>query len=64
MDIAMKMAIGIVVALAGLLGLFMQANAVDVGIQIFGGLLFLFAVLLIFWFIKTHYDALDRSTGE
>jgi hypothetical protein len=64
MDTAMKMTIGIVAALAGLLGLFMHANAVDLGIQVFGGLLFVFAVFLIFWFIKSHYDALDRAADE
>ena len=61
MDKALKIAVGIVVALVGLLGLFMQSRAVDPGFQIFGGLLFVFAVLLNFWFIKGHYDELERG---
>jgi hypothetical protein len=61
MDTASKMIIGLAVALAGLLGLFMLANAADLGIQLFGGLLFLFGVFLNFWFIKSHYDALDQT---
>jgi hypothetical protein len=54
------MIVGVAVAIAGLLGLFLLANAVDLGIQIFGALLFLFGVLLNFWFIKSHYDGLER----
>lgn len=64
MDTAVKVVVGVIVALAGLLGLFLHANAVDPGIQIFGGLLFVFSVLLNFWFIKGHYDALDGSAAE
>jgi hypothetical protein len=64
MDTPAKFVVGVLVALAGLLGLFMHARAVDPGIQIFGGLLFLFAVLLNFWFIKRHYDALDSSAAK
>lgn len=64
MDTAGKMIVGVVMALAGLLGLFMHAKAVDPGIQIFGGLLFLFAVFLNFWFIKGHYDALDIAAEK
>jgi protein-S-isoprenylcysteine O-methyltransferase Ste14 len=64
MDTAVKVIVGAIVALAGLLGLFLHANAVDSGIQIFGGLLFVFAVLLNFWFIKGHYDALDAKAAK
>ena len=61
MDTASKMIVGFAVAVAGLLGLFMLANAVDLGIQIFGALLFLFGVLLNFWFIKSHYDRREQA---
>lgn len=64
MDKAVKLVVGVLVALVGLLGLFMQSKAVDPGIQIFGGLLFVFAVVLNFWFLKGHYDALEQGAGD
>lgn len=44
------------VALAGILGLFLAANAADGGFYAFGLLLFVFAVLFIFMSIKKAFD--------
>lgn len=48
--------VGIIVTLLGLLGLTMAAKAVDLGVHIFGLLLFVFAVGFDFWLIKLGYD--------
>ena len=45
-----------VVALVGVLGLFLAANAVDGGFYGFGLLLFLFATLFVFANIRNAYD--------
>lgn len=46
-----------VVALAGVLGLFLAANAVDGAFYGFGLLLFVFAALFVFASIKNAFDA-------
>lgn len=53
------------VALAGILGLFLAANAVDAGFYGFGLLLFVFAILFIFMNIKKAFDESEAAaTGE
>jgi hypothetical protein len=49
----------IVLALAALIGLFISANAHDSGFTVFGYLLFLFGVLMLFRFV-----ALVTGKGE
>jgi O-antigen ligase len=53
--------IGGLVALAGLIGLFLAADAVDRGIYVFGLGLFAFAVLFVFSQIKHAFDARDAA---
>lgn len=50
---------GILLAVAALVGLFISANAHDVGFTFFGYLLFLFGVLMLF-----RYIALLTGKGE
>jgi hypothetical protein len=51
--------IGGIVALAGLIGLFLAADAVDPGMYIFGLGLFAFAVLFVFSQVRCAFDARD-----
>lgn len=53
--------VGFAVAILGLLGLTMAAWSVDQGVNLFGWLLFIFAVAFDFWLIKLGYD---RSEAE
>jgi hypothetical protein len=48
--------VGVFVTILGLVGLVAASRAVDDGIYIFGLILFVFAVLLDFLFIKRHFD--------
>lgn len=57
MEHALKVWIGAIAALGGLLGLFITSHAQDEGMHSFGLLLFLFGVTLNFWLIKRHFDA-------
>jgi hypothetical protein len=50
-----------VVTLVGLLGLFLSANAVDLGFAGFGMALFGFAVLYVFLTIKRAFDRLESA---
>jgi hypothetical protein len=52
---------GIFALLAGLLGAILASRALDLGMITFGIGLVAFAVLLIFWLIKDHYDEEERS---
>jgi len=52
---------GIFALIAGLVGALMAARALDVGVLTFGLGLVVFAVFLIFWLIKDHYDQQERS---
>jgi hypothetical protein len=61
MDEATKLIVGVAMAIAGLVGLFLAARGVDVGMQIFGLLLAAFAVFLDFWLIKRHFDQIDNA---
>ena len=56
--------VGVAVAALGLLGLTMAARSVDLGIYIFGMLLFIFAVGFDFFLIKLGYDRLEKQTSR
>ena len=60
MDNAMSVAIGVLMAIVALLGLFLASRSVDTGIELFGLSLFLFGTGLNFWLIKRYYDRLSR----
>ncbi len=49
--------------LVSLLGLFAAANAVDLGMAVFGSVLTLFGVAMTFWFIKRHFDEQDAASA-
>jgi hypothetical protein len=51
------------VALAGILGLFLAANAVDPGFYAFGLLLFVFGVLFVFGSIKKAFDESEATAA-
>jgi hypothetical protein len=53
--------VGAAVALLGLLGLTMAARATDLGVHLFGMLLFVFAIGFDFWLIKLGYDRAERG---
>jgi hypothetical protein len=61
MDGIAKWCIGGVVAVLGIVGLFLAARAVDQGIHLFGLALFLFAILYVFALIKQGFDAHERE---
>jgi len=52
--------VGALVAGLALIGLVMAAHGTDLGVSLFGGLLFTFAVLFEFWLIKRSYDESER----
>ncbi|HWA43208.1 MAG TPA: hypothetical protein VHA10_08350 [Hypericibacter adhaerens] len=52
METSLNWIIGGVIALLGILGLFLASGASDTGIYLFGLLLFLFAVLFAFGLIR------------
>ena len=54
-----KFLAGVVLAVTTLIGLFISANAHDAGFAVFGYLLFLFGVLMLF-----RYVALLTAKGE
>lgn len=56
-------AFGSVLALLGIVGLVLAANALDLMMAIFGQGLFLFAVAFNFGLLKRHFDAAERD-GE
>ncbi len=51
--------IGSLVAILGLLGLIVAANAIDAGMLHFGFALFGFAIFFVFWLIKRHFDGVE-----
>lgn len=53
--------IGTVAVLLGLLGAVLAANALDIGISMFGFGLIVFALWFVFWLIKSHFDQVERS---
>ncbi len=56
--------VGGVVALLGLVGLFLASRALDPGVELFGLALFLFAVLFVFGLIRRAWDARERAEAE
>ena len=61
MDGTAKWCAGGLVALLGVIGLFLAAGAVDRGIYFFGLAIFAFAVFYIFALIKQGFDARERE---
>ena len=55
---------GGIVALVGIVGLFLSANARDTGIYLFGLALFAFAIIYIFRQIKDAFDRADTVDRE
>ena len=53
-----------VVALLGIVGLFLSANATDNGIYLFGLALFAFAVIYVFRQIKDAFDRAEEAGGS
>lgn len=60
MDNAIKVIVGVLVGIAAIGGLMLASRGVDLGMQVFGVLLFVFGVFLDFWFIKRYFDEEDR----
>ncbi len=56
--------VGIMVAAIGLLGLVLASRAEDGALALFGGALFVFAVLFEFGLIRRVYDAIERAEDE
>ena len=56
--------VGIMVAAIGLLGLILASRAEDGALALFGGALFVFAVLFEFGLIRRVYDAIERAQDE
>jgi hypothetical protein len=56
--------VGIMVAAIGLLGLVLASRAEDGPLALFGGALFVFAVLFEFGLIRRVYDAIERAQDE
>ena len=54
---------GGLVALLGLVGLFMSAGAIDNGIYLFGLALFAFSIVYIFRQIKDAFDRAEEAGG-
>jgi hypothetical protein len=61
MEHALRVFVGMFTALGGLFGLFVTSRAQDDGMATFGFLLFLFGILLNFWLIKRHFDAIAQD---
>ena len=53
--------VGFAVTIFGLIGLTMAAKSVDMGVGLFGSLLFVFAVGFDFWLIKRSYDLAELA---
>ena len=56
--------VGIMVAAIGLVGLVLASRAEDGALALFGGALFVFAVLFEFGLIRRVYDAIERAQDE
>ncbi len=56
--------IGTIAVLVGLLGGVLAANAIDLGIYLFGFGLILFAVWFVFWLIKDNFDQQQKLRTE
>jgi hypothetical protein len=55
---------GILAAIAALIGLFMAAWAHDFGIMVFGSALTVWGVLFCWWMIKTAYDEIEQGASD
>jgi hypothetical protein len=64
MDNAMKVIFGVLVGIAAIGGLLLASRGVDLGMEIFGLLLFAFGVFLDFWFIKRYFDEADQLSRQ
>ena len=53
-----------IVALLGIVGLFLSANARDTGIYLFGLALFAFAIIYVFRQIKDAFDRAESAGRE
>ncbi len=60
MNSVSSIVIGLFVALVGILGLFMAANAVDAIFYAVGLLFFVFATLFDFWLVKKWFDVAEH----
>jgi cytochrome c oxidase cbb3-type subunit I len=56
--------LGLLLALAGIMGLFLVANARDAAIAFHGYLFVAFCGLGIFWMIKSHYDGVATTLAD
>ena len=50
--------------LIALIGLFAAGHAVDIGMTVFGFILLVFGVGMIFLYMKQHFDALDAHRED
>ena len=53
--------LGILAGFFALLGAILAAGAIDTGMFTFGMGLVGFGVLFVFWLIKDHFDAIEKS---
>jgi hypothetical protein len=63
-DTVSDLAVGLLVAVLGLVGLFLAAGALDDEIFIFGLGLVAFAVVFDLGLIRAHYDRRSSATGS
>lgn len=56
--------IGVLMALFGLIGIFLAAGARDIEMSIFGFSLAGFAIAFIFGLLRSHYDMIEARTAE
>lgn len=49
--------------LGAVVGLFLWARSVDLGMAVFGCGLLAFGVAFDFWLLKRHFDAVERGEG-
>ncbi len=56
--------VGVMMAVFGLIGLFLAAGAADDEMYVFGISLLIFAVVFVFGLIKQHYDRLDAARAR
>jgi hypothetical protein len=52
---------GVVGTVSALLGAWLAARAIDIGMTTFGFGLVVFGVWLVFWLIKDHFDERERA---
>lgn len=55
---------GVFATLLALLGAFLAAHAIDLGMTTFGFGLLVFGVWLVFWLIKDHWDEQERMKAQ